>query len=223
MPPQSPEESVRETMEELERTIREASQTCPNCGRPPPDHATTCPHCGAVLDAWLPDPDTRARSDSSFRRASVKRAGRRQSLAAPIPRDSGAEIEGFVVKIESEVASITESTATGPSALSWGVVGARRLTDRRGGARLWGPVTVGSLSYLSAIPPLPFVPDSIVPHAGLMVLGTLLVALGVGLSAGSARGEAPTKARASDGCPLCGTLVDPTTANCPTCGARLRT
>ena len=232
MPEESPEESLRETMEELERAISEAPRICPNCGRAVPDDAMECPHCGASLVAAVPRENAEPVAEEAPPTTEVIEAVPSPAAVTEpqeIATKAGADVE--LPEIESapyDSVGVSEEQEAVPEELEEDVepsIGevptGGMVAERTRGGRLWGPVAVGTMAYLFAIPIVVYAPSATIPSAALMVLGAVAVAVGVGLS--RTRGVEPVAMAVVTQyvCPLCGTDVAPDTAECPTCGARL--
>ncbi len=243
MPEEPADDTLRETMEALERAISEQAKACPSCGEPPPEGAAMCPHCGAVIStaaAEVPPPPPPEESAPTERRTlrvpEVGTPAEATGFAAevgpeppppgPVPAHLAATQSEEPVEITEVDATDEEVSADASGLSSRGSVPAVNPPPSR--RRLWAAVALGVGAYLVAVPvgfPIGIVSvvGTIFPAAAVMVLGAVAVATGVGLFAASTRRvETIAMAVVTDYvCPLCGTDVAPDAPDCPTCGALL--
>src|SRR3990170_1034621 len=238
-------------IKELEAAITEA-QTCPACGKAVEPDAVTCPHCGAVLGEGAdlqveaakslqdlekhleaavevppetpqppkvptPEPERGGLGTAAEVAAEVEPDGTPEPEAPAEPR----ALEGFIEEIEAEVGP---PPAASPKTAR--VHAVPRPATRRRSSRWTAAVVAGALLYLVAIlAVLAILPDiGKAATASVMVLGSVLVAVGIRLRPRGSPPPAPARAMGSEGapdyvCPLCGTGIPAHASECPTCGA----
>jgi len=149
-----------------------------------------------------------------------------EAPAEPAPESApeageSRDLEGFIEEIEAEV-----GTPPAASPKTARVHAVPRPATRRRSSRWTAAVVAGALLYLVAIlAVLAILPDiGKAATASVMVLGSVLVAVGIRLRPGGSPPPAPARAMGSEGapdyvCPLCGTGIPAHASECPTCGA----
>lgn len=237
MVPDPPEDTLRETMEELARAISESPRTCPSCGQAVPDDVTTCPSCGAALPPERAEPPPPPPPEEPLTEAETPTAAPTVEVVPPQPEAPPAPAQppapeelapplADAPPVEPpplvETTVQREEPVAAPQAQAEPAA-VKRVTVTPSRGRLWAPVAVGAIAYLVAIPGLFSGRLTTIPAAVLMFLGAAAVAAGVGLFAASGRTvELAAPAVVTEYvCPLCGTDVAPDATVCPTCGARL--
>src|SRR3990172_8128708 len=224
-------------IKELEAAITEA-QTCPACGKAVEPDAVTCPYCGAVFGEGADLQVEAAKSLQDLEKhleAAVEvppETPQPPKVPTPEPERGGLGTAAEVAaEVEPEGTPEPEAPAeAGPppaaSPKTARVHAVPRPATRRRSSRWTAAVVAGALLSLVAIlAVLAILPDiGKAATASVMVLGSVLVAVGIRLRPGGSPPPAPARAMGSEGapdyvCPLCGTGIPAHASECPTCGA----